>query len=84
MRYEVVSRHKKGFLLQYLVVPADNPDDACVAAYETWDMDERVITRIRLMPLSEIDSIKNERRLLTMSTVFAVVAVVGFVSLFFI
>lgn len=49
MRYEVTSRHRKGFLEQKLVVVADNPDDACGVTYDTWDMEERVITKIKLI-----------------------------------
>jgi hypothetical protein len=83
MRYEVASRHRKGFMQQYLVVPADNPDDACAAAYETWDMEDRVITRIRKLDASECLNEKTEHRLLNMTIAFTTLAVCGLLLIVF-
>ncbi len=78
MRYEVASKHRRGFLHSYLVVPADNPDDACAALYDTLDMENRRITRIRRCDESEIKDLDMQRDLNWMTTAIVVVSLLGF------
>lgn len=75
MRYEVAIRHSKGFHKQYLVVSANDPDDACGVACDTWDMDDKVITRIRKLDASEFTSEKTERKLLSMTIAFMALSI---------
>jgi hypothetical protein len=62
-------------------VPADNPDDACLAAYETWDMEDRVITKVRRLNESEIANSRVERQLLTWTTVVIVLVPLAFIAI---
>jgi hypothetical protein len=81
MMYEVTSRHRRGFFTQRLTVRATDPDDACDAYEATWDTTDRLITRIRPLGVHEQTSIRQERQLLSWTTLMIVVTIVGFIAI---
>ncbi len=83
MYYEVTSRHQKGFLTQTLTVQANDPDDACYAADGVWDMQNRVITRLRRVHDHEVTAAKTERQLFTWTTLMVVAVIGSFVTIIF-
>lgn len=81
MHYAVTSKHHKGFLTQTLVVRATDPDDACVALEAAWDMDDRVITRLRRVDECEARDIQTDKSLLVWTLTMLAAAFTLFVAI---